>query len=452
MFAILSLSLTAFFDGLLYNLVFCRLHELMNFEDSPAFARNLDQQDPLAHLRDAFHIPTIKGSGEPEIYLCGNSLGLQPKLTSQYLNDELHKWQTLGVKGHFDCEFPWMPYHEFLTEESARLVGAKPTEVVCMNSLTANLHFLMVSFYRPTAKRFKVLIEDHAFPSDHYAVESQVRFHGHDPNEAMVLLKPRAGEECLRLEDILATIDDHADELALIMLPGVQYYTGQVFDMQAICDAAQHHDITVGFDLAHATGNIEMQLHEWGVDFAAWCTYKYLNSGPGSVAGCFVHEKHHDDPDLPRFAGWWGHDKATRFKMENHFIPIQSAEGWQLSNPPILSLAAIRASLDTFKLAGGIGPLRNKSKQLTAYLRFLLNNRLGKHIDIITPDESLSGCQLSICVRSDDKSGQQVFEAIEAAGVTCDWREPNVIRVAPVPLYNSFTDCLRFVDILEAAL
>ena len=424
----------------------------MQFEDSLAFALSLDQRDSLAPMRAAFHVPKIKGSDEEEVYFCGNSLGLQPKLTSSYLNDELDKWQKLGVKGHFDCEYPWMPYHEFLAEESAKLVGAKPSEVVCMNSLTANLHFMMVSFYRPDEQRHKIMIEDHAFPSDHYAVESQLQFHGHSVDESLVLLKPRDGEECLRLDDILAAIDEHADELALIMLPGVQYYTGQVMDMQAITDAAQHHDITVGFDLAHATGNIEMQLHDWGVDFAAWCTYKYLNSGPGSVAGCFVHEKHHDNPDLPRFAGWWGHDKKTRFKMENEFVPIQSAEGWQLSNPPILSLAAIRASLDTFKQAGGIAPLRNKSKQLTAYLRFLLQNRLPKHVDIITPNEDLSGCQLSISIRSDDKTGQQVFNAIEAAGVTCDWREPNVIRVAPVPLYNSFTDCVRFVNILEAAL
>ncbi|VAW45460.1 Kynureninase [hydrothermal vent metagenome] len=424
----------------------------MVFEDSLAFAKKSDQKDALAHMRNAFHIPRIKGTDQDEIYFCGNSLGLQPKLTSQYLNDELSKWQKLGVKGHFDCEYPWMPYHEFLAEESANLVGAKPAEVVCMNSLTANLHFLMVSFYRPTTKKFKVLIEDHAFPSDHYAVESQVKFHGHDPDEAMVLLKPRTGEACLQLEDILAVIDEHADELALIMLPGVQYYTGQTFDMQAITDAAQHHDITVGFDLAHATGNIEMQLHDWGVDFAAWCTYKYLNSGPGSVAGCFIHEKHHDNADLPRFAGWWGHDKATRFKMENQFVPIQSAEGWQLSNPPILSLAAIRASLDTIKQAGGIGTLRNKSKQLTAYLRFLLQTRLTNHVNIITPDEELSGCQLSICISSVTKPGKAVFDAIEAAGVTCDWREPDVIRVAPVPLYNSFSDCVQFVDILEASL
>ncbi len=424
----------------------------MVFEDSLSFAKKMDQQDTLAHMQDAFYIPKIKNRDENEIYFCGNSLGLQPKLTSQYLNDELIKWQKLGVKGHFDCEFPWMPYHEFLAEESAKLVGAKPAEVVSMNSLTANLHFMMVSFYQPTKTKFKILLEEHAFPSDHYAVESQIKFHGFEPDEAMILLKPHNGEECLKAEDILATIDKHADELALIMLPGVQYYTGQVFDMQAIADAAQHHDITVGFDLAHATGNIEMKLHDWGIDFAAWCTYKYLNSGPGSVAGCFVHEKHHDNPDLPRFAGWWGHDKDTRFKMENNFIPIQSAEGWQLSNPPILSLAAIRASLDTFKKAGGIGELRKKSKQLTAYLRFLLNNRLSDHINIITPDDELSGCQLSICINSDNKSGKQVFEAIEAAGVTCDWREPNVIRLAPVPLYNSFADCVRFVDVLEDSL
>jgi len=345
-----------------------------------------------------------------------------------------------------------MPYHEFLAEASAELVGAKSVEVVCMNSLTTNLHLMMVSFYQPTAKKYKILIEEHAFPSDHYAVESQLKFHGFNPDESLVLLKPRVGEACLQVEDILASIDEHADQLALIMLPGVQYYTGQVFDMQAISDAAQHHDITIGFDLAHAVGNVEVQLHDWGVDFAVWCTYKYLNSGPGSVAGCFVHEKHHDNADLPRFAGWWGHDKATRFKMENQFVPIQSVEGWQLSNPPILSLAAIRASLDTIKQAGGISELRNKSKLLTAYLRFLLQERLSSHVDIITPNEDLSGCQLSICINSNNKTGKQVFDAIETAGVTCDWREPNVIRVAPVPLYNSFSDCVQFVDILEASL
>ncbi|WP_154222947.1 kynureninase [Marinicella rhabdoformis] len=422
-----------------------------SFQDDAGFAQLLDANDPLRHMRDAFFIPKIKGSSKEEIYLCGNSLGLQPKLASVYVKEELEKWHKLGVKGHFESDNPWMNYHEGLAKVSAELVGAKPSEVVCMNTLTANLHFLMVSFYQPTAQRHKILIEDHAFPSDHYAVESQIKFHGHNPAESMLLLKPREGEECLRTEDILKAIDEHADELALIMLPGVQYYTGQVFDMQQITDAAQHHGITVGFDLAHATGNIEMKLHDWGVDFAAWCTYKYVNSGPGAVAGCFVHEKHHDNPDMPRFVGWWGHDKATRFKMENTFVPIQSAEGWQLSNPPILSLAAIRGSLETFEQAGGISALRNKSKQLTAYLRFLLNNRLKEEVGIITPDEELSGCQLSLTIKT-DKPGKSVFDAIEAEGVTCDWREPNVIRVAPVPLYNRFEEMVHFVDILEQAI
>lgn len=423
----------------------------MSYQDSLTHAQQLDREDPLRSMRDQFHIPINKNTGEEEIYLCGNSLGLQPKRTSQYLNDELDKWQRLGVKGHFDCEFPWMPYHEFLTEGSAALVGAKASEVVCMNSLTTNLHLMMVSFFRPEGKRCKILIEDHAFPSDHYAVESQLNFHGLDPAEHMVLIKPREGEDCLRTEDILQTIDDMAEELALVMLPGVQYYTGQVMDMKVIADAAQHHNITVGFDLAHATGNVPMALHDWGVDFAVWCSYKYLNSGPGSVAGCFVHEKHHDDFDLPRFAGWWGHDKSTRFKMQNHFMPMKSAEAWQLSNPPILSLAAIRASLDTFQEAGGISPLRDKSRQLTGFLRFLLNNRLADQVSIITPDESLSGCQLSLTIET-EKTGRSVFEALEATGVTGDWREPNVIRVAPVPLYNRFEEMVRFVDILERSL
>lgn len=421
------------------------------FQDDLGFAQLLDANDPLRHMRDAFFIPKMKGSNKEEIYLCGNSLGLQPKLAATYVKEELEKWQKLGVKGHFESDHPWLPYHENLAKGSAALVGAKPSEVVCMNTLTANLHFLMVSFYQPDTKRHKILIEDHAFPSDHYAVESQIKFHGHDPAESMILLKPREGEACLRTEDILKTIDELAEELALVMLPGIQYYTGQVFDMQQIADAAQHHGITVGFDLAHATGNIEMKLHDWGVDFAAWCTYKYLNSGPGSVAGCFVHEKHHDNPDLPRFAGWWGHDKSTRFKMENTFVPIQSAESWQLSNPPILSLAAIRGSLDTVEQAGGIASLRGKSKQLTAYLRFLLNIRLSDKVAIITPDEDLSGCQLSLEITT-DKPGKAVFDAIEEAGVTCDWREPNVIRVAPVPLYNRFEEMVQFVDILEQAL
>ncbi|ACV25797.1 kynureninase [Kangiella koreensis] len=424
----------------------------MNNLFSLEHAQQLDQQDPLHHMRDQFHIPK-QDNGDDEIYLCGNSLGLQPKRTQEYLNYELNQWQKLGVKGHFSGDFPWMPYHEFLTEESAKLVGAKNTEVVCMNSLTANLHFMMVSFYRPSKTRNKILIEDHAFPSDHYAVESQIRFHGFDPDQAMLLAKPREGEETLRTEDLLNLIEMHGDEIALIMLPGVQYYTGQVLDMKTITEAGHAKGCMVGFDLAHATGNIPMNLHDWNVDFAAWCTYKYLNSGPGSVAGCFVHEKHHSNLELPRFAGWWGHDKESRFRMENRFVPMQSAEAWQVSNPPILSLAAIRASLDTVKEAGGIDALREKSLKLTRYLRDLLEQELSEEINILTPaDNSASGCQLSLTVNLHVLDGKTVFDRIEAAGVTCDFRHPNVIRVAPVPLYNSFEDAYRFVSILKDSL
>lgn len=414
------------------------------------YAQQLDKQDPIAHMRDEFHIPK-QGNGDDEIYLCGNSLGLQPKKTSEYLNYELSQWQKLGVKGHFSGDFPWMPYHEFLAEESAKLVGAKPSEVVSMNSLTANLHFMMVSFYQPTGKRNKILIEEHAFPSDHYAVESQIKFHGLDPKDSMLLVKPRDGEETIRTEDILELIQSQGDEIALIMLPGVQYYTGEVFDMQAITQAGQASGCKVGFDLAHAAGNIVMQLHDWGVDFAAWCSYKYLNSGPGSVAGCFVHKKHHGNKNLPRFAGWWGHDKETRFEMENTFIPMQSAEAWQLSNPPILSMAAIRASLDTVKQAGGIEVLRKKSLKLVSYMRELLTQELNEQIKIITPlAPEACGCQLSLVVRELD--GKIIFDKIEAQGVTCDFRHPNVIRIAAVPLYNSFTDAYQFVKILKEAM
>ncbi|MCO7227340.1 kynureninase [Pleionea sp. CnH1-48] len=424
----------------------------MTFENSLAYAKKMDTNDPLAPMREQFHIPK-HSNGEDEIYLCGNSLGLQPSRTQEYLNYELSQWQKLGVKGHFSGDFPWMPYHEFLSEGFADLVGAKTSEVVAMNSLTANLHFMMVSFYRPTATRHKILIEDHAFPSDHYAVESQIRYHGFNPDESMLLIKPREGEELIRDEDLMALIEEEGDSIALIMLPGVQYYTGQVFDMEAITKAGHNKGCKVGFDLAHAAGNITMSLHQWNVDFACWCTYKYLNSGPGSVAGCFVHERHHSDKSLNRFAGWWGHDKETRFKMANHFIPMESAEAWQVSNPPILSLAAIRASLDTVKQAGGIKALREKSLQLTGFLRFLLEQELGEDINILTPTEDKAhGSQLSLTVDTHGIDGKVVFERIEAAGVTGDWRYPNVIRVAPVPLYNSFEDCYRFVQILKQSL
>lgn len=428
----------------------------LKFTNTLEFAEQMDETDPIAKIRKEFSIPKMP-KGDEEIYLCGNSLGLQPRLAGEYVKQELEKWSTLGVKGHFSGDFPWMPYHEFLSSGFAELVGAKQSEVVAMNSVTANLHFMMVSFYQPDEKRYKILIEDHAFPSDHYAVESQIKFHGYDPQDAMLVVKPREGEECIRNEDLLALIEKEGDSIALIMLPGVQYYTGQVFNMQAITQLGHKKGCMVGFDLAHAAGNLVMSLHDWQVDFATWCTYKYLNSGPGSVAGCFVHSKHHKNNQLKRFAGWWGHDKQTRFKMQNTFKPIESAEAWQLSNPPILSLAAIRGSLDTIKMAGGIKILREKSCQLAGYMRYLLEERLADYVTIITPEAPGSaGCQLSLAVsfngEVDQQSGKAVFDIIEANGVTGDWRYPNVIRVAAVPQYNSFTDVYRFVDILAKAI
>jgi kynureninase len=424
----------------------------MNFENTLDFAKQCDQNDPLAHFRNEFNLPKTE-SGETELYFCGNSLGCQPKRTQAYIQKEMDKWASGAVKGHFTGEFPWMPYHEFLLESSAQLIGAKTQEVVTMNTLTVNLHLMMVSFYQPTAERFKIVIEDHAFPSDHYAVESQIRHHGFDPKDAMILIKPRAGEETIREEDLYQVIAEQGDSIALVMFPGVQYYTGQVFDMKTITEKAHQKGIKVGFDLAHATGNIEMHLHDWNVDFACWCTYKYLNSGPGSVAGCFVHEKHGQNTDLNRFAGWWGHDKDSRFKMINEFKAIPTAEGWQLSNPPILSLAAINASLSVFKDAGYMKPLCAKSAQLTGYMEWLLKEVCGKRIDIITPSNPKQrGSQLSLKVALEGRDGKTVFDAIEAQGVTADWRHPNVIRVAPTALYNSFEDVYRFVHILHDCL
>lgn len=417
------------------------------FEAGVDFAHRMDRQDPLASFRDRFHIPRTTG-GEDEIYLCGNSLGLQPKSAAEAVAAELDSWRRRGVKGHFEGTHPWMPYHEFLARNMAALVGADETEVVAMNSLTVNLHLMMVSFYRPTPDRYKVLIEEHAFPSDHYAVQSQIRFHGYDPAGAMRLIGPRDGEEPIRDEDILDLIAREGESIALIMLPGVQYYTGQVFDMAAIARAGRERGCAVGFDLAHAAGNIPLSLHDWDADFAVWCSYKYLNAGPGSVGGCFVHDRHADRADLPRFSGWWGQDKATRFEMGPQFQPIAGAEGWQLSNPPILSLAAIRAALDVFAEAGHMAPLRAKSLRLTGYLEWLLERELGGRVEIITPREpDRRGCQLSLKLKGG--SGKDIFARLEQAGVTGDWREPNVIRIAPVPLYNRFEDCYRFVDILK---
>jgi kynureninase len=417
-----------------------------------AFAKALDAADPIAHMREHFSIPK-QASGENEYYFTGNSLGLQPKLAREAVIELLDAWQQRGVKGHFEGDYPWMPYHEFLTEQAAEIVGALPKEVVMMNSLTANLHFMMASFYQPTQQRSKILIEDHAFPSDHYAVESQLKHHNKNVDDNLLLWTPRAGEELLNYDDLWQIIEQHGDEIALILLPGVQYYTGQVLDMKRITEVAQAKGIKVGFDLAHAAGNIELSLHDWQVDFACWCSYKYLNSGAGSVAGCFVHQKHVENTELNRLAGWWGHDKSSRFKMENTFKPIPSAEGWQLSNPPVLSLAAVRGSFDTIKLAGGMKPLREKSLKLSQYLIDLIAAELGSKIRIITPLENAQrGCQLSLMVNVTGLDGKAMYNALEENGVTTDWREPNVIRVAPVPLYNSFQDVYHFVRILKECI
>ena len=416
----------------------------MNYKDTANFALELDAKDELRSYRNEFHIPLQK-NGEEHIYMCGNSLGLQPKRTKEFLKQELDDWATFGVEGHFHAKNPWLPYHEFLAESYAKIVGAKNSEVVAMNTLTVNLHLMMVSFYRPTQKRHKIIIEGDAFPSDIYAVESQIKHHGFLPESSLIKLRPRDGESAIRTEDISAIIEREGDEIALIMLGGVNYYTGQVFDFEKITKIAHNKGINVGFDLAHAAGNIKLELHKWGVDFAVWCSYKYLNSGPGSVAGAFVHEKHHNT-NLPRFAGWWGHNKEERFKMPDKFNPISSAEGWQLSNPPILSLAAIRDSLSIFDEVG-IDKLVSKSKKLTDYLVFLLNSIETDRIEIITPKER--GCQLSIRVKNGDK---KLFDSITVKGVIADWREPDVIRVAPIPLYNSFQDVFNFYSILKEEL
>jgi kynureninase len=419
-----------------------------NFENSGSFAARVDEQDPLRPFREKFYIPR-SATGEDVIYLTGNSLGLQPKTARGYVEQELKDWETLGVEGHLHARRPWMPYHEFLTEQMARLIGAKAIETVVMNSLTVNLHLLMVSFYRPAGARSKIVIERGAFPSDQYAVESQIRFHGFDPRGNLIEIAPREGETTLRTEDILETIDKHGDSIAMVLLGGVNYYTGQAFEMQPITEAGHKAGAIVGFDLAHAAGNIELRLHDWGVDFAAWCSYKYLNAGPGGVGGCFINERHANSFDIPRFTGWWGHDKATRFLMGPEYVPIPGAEGWQISNPPILQMAALRASLEIFDEAG-MSALREKSTRLTGYMEFLLDDIRGPRISVITPrDPDQRGCQLSIRVKDADKS---LFEAVSARGVFADWREPDVIRVAPVPLYNSFEDVYKFVGILKDCL
>jgi kynureninase len=408
----------------------------------------LDAADPLAEFRDRFYFPEASGRSQA-LYFTGNSLGLMPKKARVYVEQELDDWSCLAVEGHLNAKNPWLPYHEFLTEPMARVVGAKPVETVVMNALTVNLHLMMVSFYRPSSERYKVVIEKGAFPSDQYAVEAQIKFHGFDPTAALIQLTPRDGESTLRTEDILETIEREGNSIALVMLGGVNYYSGQAFDMQRITEAAHAAGAVAGFDLAHAAGNLDLRLHDWDVDFAVWCSYKYLNGGPGAVAGAFVHERHARSFDLPRFAGWWGNDKATRFKMGPHFDPLEGAEGWQLSNPPILQMAALRASLEIFDEAG-MKSLRAKSEKLTAYLESLIDEIGDERISIITPrDPRERGCQLSIRVKDADRS---LFESISSRGVIADWREPDVIRVAPVPLYNSFEDCFHLARILKQCL
>jgi len=421
---------------------------ITTFKNTREFAYEMDQNDPMRKYRNEFYLP-IQKSGEPFVYLCGNSLGLQPKSTRKAIEQELKDWENYGVEGHFHAKNPWMPYHEFLTNAMAKVVGAKPIEVVVMNTLSVNLHLMMVSFYRPTKTRNKILIEFDAFPSDKYAVESQIKFHGYNPQESLIELKARDGEELIRMEDIEKVIEEQGDDIALIMLGNTNYYTGQFFDMKKITKLGHAKGCKVGFDCAHGAGNVELNLHNSGADFAVWCSYKYINSGPGSLGGCFVHERHANDKSLPRFAGWWGHNKATRFGMRDGFDPIPGVESWQLSNPPILSMAAILASLKIFDEAG-ISNLRKKAIQLTSYLEFLIDELKDDRIKIITPRNPLErGSQLSIQVKNADKT---LFDKITEKGVIADWREPDVIRVAPVALYNSYKDVFRFVEILKTEL
>lgn len=418
------------------------------YQPGPEFAAAMDARDPLAPFRERFCFPTTQ-SGESCIYLCGHSLGLQLKSTASYLEQELRDWAQLGVEGHFHARHPWMPYHRLLTTQTAELVGAKPAEVVVMNSLTVNLHLMMASFYRPTPQRRKILIEPAAFPSDQYAVKSQILFHGFDPSTSLLELTPRDGETCMRDEDIEAFIDREGESIALILLGGVNYATGQAFDLAGITKAGHRNGCVVGFDLAHAAGNLPLRLHDWGPDFAAWCSYKYLNGGPGCVAGCFVHERHARACNLPRFAGWWGHDESTRFLIGRDFHPMEGAEGWQLSNPPILALAALRASMELFAEAG-MDNLRAKSVSLTGYLEFLLDQAQCPKFEIVTPREpARRGAQLSIRIPS---AGRNLCDQLTAEGVVGDWREPDTYRVAPVPLYNSYQDVYHFVQRFVVAL
>jgi len=421
----------------------------MTFENSLDFAKQLDAADPLKDFRSKFYIPIINGN--ECIYFTGNSLGLQPKTTQDYVLNELEDWASFGVEGHFHARQPWFSYHEMFPQLLTRIVGALPEEIVVMNQLTVNLHLLMASFYQPTKERFKIICEAKAFPSDQYALETQAKFHGLNPDEVIIEVAPRAGAHIISTEDIISTIKNHASETALVIFGGVNYYSGQVFDMKAITQAAHEAGAYCGFDLAHAAGNIALHLHNWDVDFACWCSYKYLNSGPGGVAGAFIHKKHTGNTALPRLAGWWGHDKATRFQMDKGFHPIPTAEGWQLSNAPVLSMAAHKAALDIFEEAG-MENVFDKGQMLSDYLLFIiddLNRSFAKNlIEVITPRKD-KGCQVSLLMI---EKGKLVFDALKQNGILADWREPNVIRVAPVPLYNSFEDIWKFGEIIKLIL
>lgn len=422
----------------------------MEFKNSLDFAKQQDASDPLKKFRERFYFPQM--NGKDVVYFTGNSLGLQPKSTQDHVLKELEDWATFGVEGHFHARNPWFSYHELFPETVSRIVGAKPSEVVVMNQLTSNLHFLMASFYRPTKQRYKIICEAKAFPSDQYALETQAQHHGFDPKDAIVEVNPRAGEYIIRTEDILSAIEKHKNELELVLIGGVNYFSGQVFEMEKITAAAHKVGAMAGYDLAHAAGNIRLNLHDWNVDFACWCTYKYMNSGPGCVGGAFIHERHHQ-AETPRLGGWWGHDKQSRFKMEKGFKPMLTAEAWQLSNAPVVAMACHKAAVEMFEEVG-MDALIEKSKKLTGYLEFIvedINSKFkvqGIKLEIITPKDA-RGCQLSIIAHG---MGKSLHDKLTAAGVIADWREPNVIRCAPVPLYNSFEDVWRFGGILESAM
>jgi len=421
---------------------------MTEFKDSREFAKDLDSKDPLASFRDRFNLPDDR-DGRRNIYVCGNSLGLQPKLAVQYVTEVLTDWARLGVEGHFRARLPWVRYQQNASAGFASLTGAQEAEVVAMNTLTVNLHVLMASFYRPDGRRRKIVIESTAFPSDYFAVSSQLQLHGYDPAECLVEWDPRE-DELLYMEDLQRLLEAQGDEIALLLLPGVQYYTGQVIDMAEACRLGRDAGCRVGLDLAHAIGNVPMSLHDWGPDFAAWCTYKYLNAGPGAVAGAFIHARHLEGDGSEQLTGWWGHDLETRFRMARRFEPAGGADRWQLSNPPILALAPVIASLELFEEAG-MGALCEKSRLQTAYLRFLLAERFPGRIGSITPADA-SGCQLSLVITDTSLNARGVFRALEQLHVTGDWREPNVIRVAPVPMYNTFEDIFELCERLETAV